>query len=321
MTTITERSLLKMKNKKEITQYKNQVNAIPMRKRTAEEMNIFFSILTHMKNEGTKNIHLDKFELAEIAQYTVSNNKRYYETIKSLTDKLASLKYFEETSNSFKMMPLFTFFEAKWTDDLTNMDLEIEVNKRFEYILNGWNEGNWTRFMLDEFIGIDSTYSKTLFRLLKQWNTVGKREFNLEEFKRLLDIPKSYNVGKINNRIVKNAIRDLEPYFNDLNVKIIKANTQGTPVIGYKFTWQAEKTSSWDSNKFNNNNKIPGKKQTYKKKPYRSKNGAEYAKSYADKAREKRFARMLAEQEQGQSGEEILAEMQNLNKEQGENEI
>ena len=309
-----------MKNKKEITQYKNQVNAIPMRKRTSEEMNIFFSILTHMKNEGTKNIHLDKFELAEIAQYTVSNNKRYYKTIKSLTDKLASLKYFEETSNSFKMMPLFTFFEAKWTDNLTNMDLEIEVNKRFEYILNGWNEGNWTRFMLDEFIGIDSTYSKTLFRLLKQWNTVGKREFNLDEFKRLLDIPKSYNVGKINNRIVKNAIRDLEPYFKDLNVKIIKANTQGTPVIGYKFTWQAEQTSNWIPDKFNN--KIPSKKQTYKpykKKRYRSKNGSIEAKEFAERAREKRFARMIEQrkEEQGQTGEEILEE---IRKEEGKDE-
>ena len=291
-----------MKKNKEITQYKNQVNAIPMRKRTSEEMNIFFSILTHMKNEGTKNIHLDKFELAEIAQYTVSNNKRYYETIKNLTDKLASLKYFEETSNSLKMMPLFTYFEAKWKDDLSNMNLEIEVNKRFEYILNGWNEGNWTRFMLDEFIGIDSTYSKTLFRLLKQWNTVGKREFNIDEFKRLLDIPKSYNVGKINNRIVKNGIRDLEPHFTDLKVKIIKANTRGNPVIGYKFTWQPEKTSSWIPGKFedNNNNKIPGKKPTYKthkKKPYRSKNGSEEAKRFAEKRREEYFKKVLKEKD------------------------
>lgn len=43
------------------------------------------------------------------------------------------------------------------------------MNEEFEYILNKWNEGNWTQFMLDEFIHIKSTYSKTLFRLLKQW--------------------------------------------------------------------------------------------------------------------------------------------------------
>lgn len=283
-----------MKNK-EITQYKNQVNSIPMRKRTAEEMNIFFSILTRMRDEGTKNIHLDKFELAEIAQYTVSNNKRYYETIKNLTDKLASLKYFEETSNSFKMIPLFTFFEAKWEDDLSNMDLEIEVNKRFEYILNGWNEGNWTRFMLDEFIGINSTYSKTLFRLLKQWKTVGKREFDLDEFKRLMDIPESYNVGRINDRIVKNALRDLEPHFKDLKVKIIKANTKGTPVIAYRFTWEPEKTSAWDPQKYN---KIPSKRAG-KKKPYRSKDGAEYAKGYAKKRRDEYFKKVLEEKQKG----------------------
>lgn len=308
-----------MKKNKEITQYKNQINTIPMRKWTAEEMNIFFSILTRMRDEGTKNIHLNKFELAELAQYTVSNNKRYYETIKNLTDKLSSLKYLEETSNSFKMMPLFTFFEAKWKDDLSNMDLEIEVNKRFEYILNNWNEGNWTKFMLEEFINIDSTYSKTLFRLLKQWKTVGKREFILDEFKNLMDIPESYNVGRINDRIVKNAIRDLEPHFKDLKVKIIKANTRGNPVIGYKFTWNPEETNAWEQDKFN---KVPSKKQTYKsykKKPYRSKNGSIEAKKFAERAREERFARMLAEKEQGQTGEEILEEMQNLNKEQGEN--
>lgn len=307
-----------MKKNKEITQYKNQVNSIPMRKRTAEEMNFFFAVLTKLRDEGTKEIVMNKYELAELAQYSITHNKRYRDTIKSLVNKIGTLTYLEETKNSYSAMPLFLKFVATWTDDLSNMELVLKVNPEFEYILNRWNEGNWTKFLLEEFIQIESTYSKTLFRLLKQWRVAGQREFNLEEFKRLMDIPKSYNVGRINDRIVKNAIRDLEPHFKGLKVKIIKANTRGTPVIGYKFTWQAEKTSSWDSNKFNNNNKIPGKKQTYKKKPYRSKNGAEYAKSYADKAREKRFARMLAEQEQGQSGEEILEE---IRKEEGENEI
>lgn len=294
-----------MKKNKEITQYKNQINTIPMRKWTAEEMNIFFSILTRMRDEGTKNIHLNKFELAELAQYTVSNNKRYYETIKNLTDKLSSLKYLEETSNSFKMMPLFTFFEAKWKDDLSNMDLEIEVNKRFEYILNNWNEGNWTKFMLEEFINIDSTYSKTLFRLLKQWKTVGQRKFNLEEFKNLMDIPESYNVGRINDRIVKNAIRDLEPHFKGLKVKIIKANTRGNPVIGYKFTWDPEETNVWEQDKFN---KVPSKKQTYKsykKKRYRSKDGVEVAKKISDRRREEYFKKVIEEKEQGQGKNDL----------------
>lgn len=305
-----------MKKNKEITQYKNQVNSIPMRKRTGEEMNFFFAVLTKLRDEGTKEIIMNKYELAELAKYSVSHNKRYRDTIKNLVDKIGSLTYLEETKNSYEAMPLFLKFKATWEDDLTNMELVLKVNPEFEYILNRWNEGKWTKFMLEEFIQIESTYSKTLFRLLKQWKTVGKREFTLDEFKRLMDIPKSYNVGRINDRIVKNGIRDLEPYFKDLRVKIVKSNTKGNPVIGYKFTWNPEETSNWEQDKFNKT--IPSKKQTYKthkKKRYRSKNGSIEAKKFAEKAREERFARMLAEKEkeQGQSGEEILEEMQNLN--------
>lgn len=310
-----------MKKNKEITQYKNQVNSIPMRKRTAEEMNFFFAVLTKLRDEGTKEIVMNKYELAELAQYSITHNKRYRDTIKSLVNKIGTLTYLEETKNSYSAMPLFLKFVATWTDDLSNMELVLKVNPEFEYVLNRWNEGNWTKFMLNEFIQIESTYSKTLFRLLKQWRVAGQREFNLEEFKRLMDIPKSYNVGRINDRIVKNAIRDLEPHFKGLKVKIIKANTRGTPVIGYKFTWQPEKTSNWDPNKYKNN-KVPGKKPTYKKKKrYRSKNGSIEAKEFAERAREERFKRMLEQrkEEQGQTGEEILEEMQNLNKEQGEN--
>lgn len=311
-----------MKKNKEITQYKNQVNSIPMRKRTGEEMNFFFAVLTKLRDEGTKEIVMDKYELAELAKYAVTHNKRYRDTIKNLIDKIGSLNYLEETKNSYEAMPLFLKFKATWTDNLENMELVLKVNPEFEYILNRWNEGKWTKFMLEEFIQIESTYSKTLFRLLKQWKTVGKREFTLEEFKRLMDIPKSYNVGRINDRIVKNGIRDLEPYFKDLRVKIVKANTKGNPVIGYKFTWIPEETSNWEQDKFN---KVPSKKQTYKsykKKPYRSKNSSQEAKEFAERAREQRFARMIEQrkEEQGQTGEEILAEMQNLNnKEQGEN--
>lgn len=229
-----------MYKEKQVTQYKNQVNSIPMRKWTAEEMNFFFAVLTKLRDEGTKEIVMDKYQLAELAQYSVTHNKRYRDTIKSLVDKIGTLTYIEETKNSYEAMPLFLKFKAIWKDDLSDMALTIKVNPEFEYILNKWNEGNWTKFLLKEFIQIESTYSKTLFRLLKQWKTVGKREFALDEFKRLMDIPKSYQIGIINHRIINNSIKDLEPYFKDLKVKIVKANTKGNPVTGYIFKWDYE---------------------------------------------------------------------------------
>lgn len=236
--------------KKEVTQYRNEINGIPMRKWTAEEMNIFFSILTVMRDEGTQEIHLDKFQLAEITKYSIANNKRYHETIENLVKKMGSLSYFEKTSRSLMFMPFFTSFKATWEDDLSNMDLKIKVNEEWEFILNRWQEGNWTKFILEEFLSIESTYSKTLFRLLKQWRNIGKREFSLDEFKQLMDIPKSYSTGMISSRIINNGLKDLKEYFPNLKVKIIKSNKRGNPVTGYLFTWKPEKTEPWVENKY-----------------------------------------------------------------------
>lgn len=238
------------KNKNKITQYKNEVNGIPMRNWTAEEMNIFFAILTQIRDKGTRKLEFDKYQLQELIDYTGKYDKRFSETMQALGKKIQSLTYYESTSNSFLMMPLFTLFKSQWNADLSDVKLTVAVNPDFEYILNGWKESHWTKFMYDEFLQIESTYSKTLFRLLKQWRTKGKREFSIHEFRLLMDIPDSYIVGMITKRIVEKSVKDLQPYFSGLKVKIVKSNKKGNPVIAYEFTWEAEQTEAYDSNKF-----------------------------------------------------------------------
>lgn len=239
------------KNKNKITQYKNEVNGIPMRNWTAEEMNVFFAILTQMKDRKLEEIVFDKYQLQELIDYTGEHDKRFSETMQALGKKIQSLTYYESTSNSFLMMPLFLLFKSEWKTDLSDVKLTVAVNPKFEYILNGWKENHWTKFMYDEFLKIESTYSKTLFRLLKQWRTKGKREFSIHEFRLLMDIPDSYVVGMITKRIVEKSVKDLQPYFSGLKVKIVKSNKQGNPVIAYEFTWEAEQTEEYDPNKFN----------------------------------------------------------------------
>ena len=66
-----------------------------------------------------------------------------------------------------------------------------------------------------------------------------------------MDIPDSYSLGMINTRIVAKSVKDLQPYFSGLKVKIVKSNKRGNPVVGYEFTWQAEETEAYEHNKFN----------------------------------------------------------------------
>ena len=75
--------------------------------------------------------------------------------------------------------------------DLDKKMVEVKVSSNFDYILNKL-ETQFTGYELEEFTSIRSTYAKTMYRLLKQWRTVGrKEEFSVDDLKRILDTPES----------------------------------------------------------------------------------------------------------------------------------
>lgn len=156
--------------------------------------------------------------------------------MKSVASKVVDLKYYERTDCSFAIMNLFSYFRVEESEK----SVEIEVSSKFEYILNKL-EAQFTMYELKEFTRIKSTYAKTMYRLLKQWRTVGKREFGVEEFKTLLDTPKAYKTSEIDRAVVKPILKELSPFFKDLKVKKVKAKTKGTPVKSYVITWTPER--------------------------------------------------------------------------------
>lgn len=236
----------------EIVKHHNDLNTVVMRKWTAEEMNFFFAIIAKAKGKGTSLIEFDKYELAELAKYSLEHNKRFKTTMERLVDKIGQLRYIEKTSNSIKYMALFQRFEVHWETDLSDMTAYVRVSEDFEYILNKLS-ANFTSYELEEFTKIRSTYAKTAYRLLKQWRTVGKKEFSIDEFKTLMDMPKSYKSSEIDRAVIKPILKELNQYFIGLKVKKIKSNKRGNPVLGYEFTWKPETTGEWEEDKYNKN--------------------------------------------------------------------
>ncbi|MDN6163415.1 MAG: replication initiation protein [Tetragenococcus halophilus] len=233
----------------EVVKYHNDLNTVPMRNWTKEEMNFFFSIIAKLRDEGTREVTFGKYELADLADYTITHNKRFEETMENLIKKISQIHYIERTSNSLELMNLFSRFKVNWSDDLVDMTAIVKVTEEFEYVINQLNV-EFTSYELKEFTTIRSTYAKTVYRLLKQWRTVGKREFNIDDFKRLLDTPKYYTPSEIDKNILKPVMRELPVFFKNLKVKKVKANTRGTPVTGYIFTWDPEKTGKWVEDKY-----------------------------------------------------------------------
>lgn len=228
----------------ETVKYHNDLNTVPMRKWTKEEMDFFFSIISKLKEKGTREIEFDKYQLAELARYTVTHNKRFEETMERLVKNISQIHYIERTSNSLELMNLFSRFKVTWEDDLSDMKLIVKVTEEFNYVINKL-QVEFTSWELEEFTSIRSTYAKTMYRLLKQWRTVGKIEYKVEMFKQLLDMPKYYTPSEIDKNVLQPILRELSSFFPNLKIKKIKSNKRGTPVIAYEFTFTPEKTGTF----------------------------------------------------------------------------
>ena len=208
-------------------------------------MNFFFAIITKVRDEGTRLMKFDTDELRNLASKDF-HLERWSQTMKSVADKVVDLKYYERTEHSYAVMNLFSYFRV----DEKERIVEVEVSSKFEYVINKL-EAQFTQYELAEFTNIRSTYAKTAYRLLKQWRTVGQKEFKIDEFKTLLDMPVGYKSSEIDRAVVKPILKQLSPYFDNLKVKKIKSNKRGNPVLGYEFTWNPETSESYVPNKFN----------------------------------------------------------------------
>ena len=178
------------------------------------------------------------------------------------------------------------------------MQAQVSVSPLFEYILNKLS-ANFTQYELQEFTSIRSTYAKTAYRLLKQWRTVGRKEFKIDEFKLLLDMPSSYKSSEIDRAVITPILKQLSPYFEDLKVKKIKSKKRGNPVLGYEFTWKKEVTGTYDPDKFNR----PKPKKSNKSKSSKETNVPKWVKKHE---------KQPLSPEQQKKADELKAKVNNL---------
>lgn len=223
--------------------YHNDLNTIPLRNFSASELDIFLSICASIKEQGCDIVTYDFDKIRHLAKYESRSLERFVSDLKSTYSKLLATSYTIDDGDkidSFTLFNRFTIIRSEQT-------VEIQVNETFKYILNDLNLGNFTRFELQEYTSINSTYSKALYMRLKQWKTVGKWEVPIDEFKRVMAIPDSYKMGDIDKRILNPALKDLSSYFDKLKIKKLdrnkRASGRGRPVkfIQFTFTPQDDK--------------------------------------------------------------------------------
>ena len=215
--------------------YKNELNTIPMRKFNAKEMDLFFSICAKMKNKSTSTVKFYFEDLKGLSNYKMTATNHFVKDLDNVYTKMLGLNYREESATKIKRFVLFTDFEI----DKEEKYVEISVNPKLEYILNQLTH-EFTQFELKEFTSLSSSYSKTMYRLLKQFKSTGFYTVKMDEFRELLDIPTSYRMGNIDQQILNPIKKELKQYFNPFNIIKIKAK-KGNKIERLEFQFKEKK--------------------------------------------------------------------------------
>ena len=239
----------------ELVKYENRLNDIPLRKFTSREMNIFFAIASRVRDKGCAEIIFSFEELKRLSNYD-ERGERFIKDLSSTYDRLLNINAWNDDGDTLTKFVAFTKYSIVRSEKL----VKIAVNPDFKGLFNQLE--NWTRFNLEQFTKIDSSYAKTMFRLLKQFRTQGWAEFSKESFFEVLDIPKSYwnKPANIDAKILKPIKEELTPLFRGLSIRKKYGAGRGKPVIGYRFTWKQENNKEDDFSK--------GKEADQRKKLY-----------------------------------------------------
>ena len=211
-----------------LIKYHSDINKIPLKNFNEKEINLFFSLIFKAREEGTNKIKINFTDLKRISNGNIHSD-RFIKTINNLNDKL--LKLNQKITLPDGKIVMFNLFN-EFVVDPVNKELEIQIHERFYYMLNDFL--TYTQFELEQFMSLRSSYSKHLFKLLKQFESTNFLSIYIDEFKKILCIPESYKMGEIDRRVIKPAMEELSPLFPDLKLEKIK---DGRKIKSLKFTW------------------------------------------------------------------------------------
>lgn len=233
----------------ELVKHHPELNTIPLRQFTPVEMNLFFSIISRMRDSGDKTVRFDFEHLKNLSHYTATSNKNFLSDLKRTYTKLLRLNFglTSKSGLSFEAFVLFTDFKINGDSEAPYVD--IRLHDSAIPLLNELD--SWVRYSLKQFNDLQSSYSKTMFRLLKQFRTTGYAYFSKEVLFELLDVPESYKKGNgmLEKRVFSPIRTELTPLFKGLTIKKKYGKGRGKPVVGYQFSFKPEAKNADDFSK------------------------------------------------------------------------
>lgn len=158
--------------------------------------------------KDTTDFILTKISIEDFSKITHTNKNHLYSKVKTICDNLGSktLKIFNKEKNRYIVYPWFSKLEYYINEGI----VELEFNEKIKPFLLLLKK-NFTQYNLKDIINMNSRYSIRLYELLKQYENIGTRKFELDDFKVFLNLDSKYQFyANIKSRILEPARKEIE---------------------------------------------------------------------------------------------------------------
>lgn len=189
----------------EVVKYSNELHELKFNSMNEAQQNVFFTLLQQFKNTDGYTLELDFNKLFELAQ--ISQGTNYRKEILNKLRQIQTITFMYEINDLGDLQQDVIFPSIR--TDTQNRRLFVKVSKGFKdrYISSPLK--GWTRYELAEFVGLSGTYTKTIYRYLKQFKSNGRWRIRYDDFKELLGVPEKYRASEIDKWILKPALKEL----------------------------------------------------------------------------------------------------------------
>jgi len=158
------------------------------------EQKLFASLISEIKAED-KDFKQYILEIKDIAEFMKLSSKAVYDQIKTAARNLRNKEIVienvdEKGKKSFLVTSLLS--SARYKEGEGYLEVYIDPNlKPYLLAING-KDTYFTKYMIKNILKLNSSYSIRIYELLKQYEKIGKREFETDKLKELLGITNEY---------------------------------------------------------------------------------------------------------------------------------
>ena len=183
---------------------------------------LFFEVLSRVKKSG----HFDTiFSFSKLKEIDDSGNyqykyKEFWAHSKDAAAKdFLAIYYIDESEDNLSLISLFKGIVLDYKKECMTFFVNEKASAIIDELTASFKKEDVLAF--NYFINIRSLYAKQLFRLLNKQKESKKLTIEINEFRRVLNIPEKYQMSNIDQRVLTPSILELKKYFIGLTVKKI----------------------------------------------------------------------------------------------------